>query len=79
MAALKTPCAAFGSVHKPCTRCCQPRCLPWLTLGAGVTLVVSGDPRGIAAFSVVCRIASELRVGGKDSNISILMAQKTIS
>lgn len=44
-----------------------------------VALVVSGDPRRIAAFSLVCKIASELRVGGEDLNMSILMAQKTIS
>lgn len=53
-------------------------CVGWLW-ALRVTLMVSGDPRRIAAFSSVCKIASELKVGEKDSNISILMAQKTIS
>lgn len=44
-----------------------------------IALVVLSDPRRIAACSLVCKIASELRAGGEDLNISIVMAQKTIS
>lgn len=65
MAAPKIPRGAFGSAHRRRTRRWQPRCPRWLPL------VVSGDPRRrIAAFASVCKITSELRVGGKDSNAS---------